>query len=144
MRFPLCLAALVAAVIQPAFAQGWAAYENGRFGYETAIPPGFSGQGESDNGDGQTFDKPGTTQTLAAWGANMLEESFEAEVEASMGYAQSEGFNISFQTVTPEWATFSGIAGDRQFIRRIILLCDRQSTASISLQFSSRDAADIK
>ena len=128
----------------PAFAQGWESYGNARFGYESSIPPDYSGYGESDNGDGQVFGNPGTMQSLALWGANMVEESFEAEVAASIGYAEHDGFNISFQTITPEWATFSGVMGDRQFTRRMILLCDRQSTASFNLQFSSQDAADIK
>jgi hypothetical protein len=128
----------------PALAIGWTSYGNGRFGYQSAIPPGFSGYGESDNGDGQIFDNPGTMQTLALWGANMAEENFEAEVSASIGYAERDGFNIFFQTVTPQWAVFTGVMGDRQFTRRMILLCDRMSTASMTLQFSSREAADIK
>ncbi|WP_108395579.1 hypothetical protein [Devosia submarina] len=128
----------------PAFAIGWSSYENGRFGYQSAIPPGFSGYGESENGDGRIYDRPGTMQTLSLWGAHMLAESFEAEVAASIGYAERDGFNISFQTVTPQWAVFSGVMGDRQFTRRMILLCDRMSTASMTLQFSSRDAADIR
>lgn len=140
----LWIAACVALIALPAFAQGWSSYENARFGYQSVIPPGHSGYGESDNGDGQIFDNPGTMQTLTLWGAAMVKESFEAEVAASIGYAERDGFNISFQTVTPEWATFSGMMGDRQFIRRMILLCDRVSTASFTLQFLSREAADMK
>jgi hypothetical protein len=143
-RMRLLLVLWFALLSLPAFAQGWESYGNARFGYQSAIPPGFSGYGESDNGDGQIFDNPGTMQSLALWGANMLEESFEAEVAASIGYAERDGFNISFQTITPEWATFSGVTGDRQFTRRMILLCDRQSTASFTLQFSGREAADMK
>ena len=142
MRLVIIFCAALIAL--PAFAQGWDVYRSARFAYRSSIPPGYSGNGESDNGDGQVFDNPGTMQTLTVWGAYMLEESFEAEVAASIGYAEQDGFNISFQTVTPEWASFSGVMGDRQFIRRMILLCDRESTASFTLQFSSREAADIK
>lgn len=143
-RMRLLVTVCFALLALPAFAQGWESYANARFGYQSSIPPGYSGYGESDNGDGQIFDNPGTVQSLALWGANMVEESFEAEVAASIGYAERDGFNITFQTITPEWATFSGVMGDQQFTRRMILLCDRASIASLTLQFSSREAADMK
>jgi hypothetical protein len=140
----LAIVSFIAALAFPALAQEWGDYVNSRFGYVGMVPPGFFLVSESDNGDGAIFDHAGTVQSLAFWGAHMMEESFEAEVEASMGYTEGDGFNISFSTVTPEWATFSGVSGQQQIINRMILLCDRASYASFSLKFSSREAVDIK
>jgi hypothetical protein len=126
--------------IPPAQAQQWGVYHNNRFGYESSIPPGFSGYGESDNGDGEIYDHPGTSQTLTFWGANLAEASFEAEVAASIGYAERDGFTITASVVTSRWAEFSGTNGERQFTRRMILLCDGASTASMTLQFTLPDA----
>lgn len=142
MRRLLFLPLLLAA---PALAApDWSSYDNARYSYRGAVPPGFSGYGESDNGDGQIFDHQPTRQVLSYWGSMVPEDDFTAEVATAMANAEEQGWNIAYQAVTPDWATFTGIMGQQQFQTRMILLCDRISTASMTLQYTSAQAADIK
>lgn len=140
------LIALLALIALPATAQelGWGRYDNARFGYTSEIPAGFSGRGESDNGDGQIFDNAGKAQVLTLWGANITAEDFEAEVIARRGYAEQDGWNIAYQATTTYWASFSGVMGQRMFYTRMIALCDGLSYAALTVQYSAAQAADMK
>lgn len=140
----IALLALAAIATAPALAQDWGSYGNARFGYELAIPPGFSGYGESDNGDGQVFDRPELAQVLMAWGSMMVEEDFEAEVASRMQNAQDDGWNLAAQTVTPRWASFSGVLGQRMFDTHMIQLCDGASYAVWTAEYSAVNAADMR
>ena len=127
----------------PAFAQDWGHYENGRFGYGIDIPSGFAGDGESDNGDGQSFYNAKGAQGLLVWGGHLLSD-FEAEVTSAMDYAQAEnGWNIAYQATTPRWASFSGIKGFRTLYQRMVLLCDGTSYAAFRLEYSAADTAEM-
>lgn len=140
MRILLTL--LFALCTLPAFAQGWGHYENARFGYGIDIPPGFSGNGESDNGDGQGFTGPG--QSLLVWGGHMMSEDFEAEVASAIGFAEGDAWNITGQTVTPHWASFSAIKGFRILHQRMILLCDGTSYAAFQADYVVTESADMR
>ena len=136
------LALLFALCALPAFAQGWDHYDNARFGYSIDIPPGFSDNGESDNGDGQSFTGPG--QSLIVWGGYMLAEDFESEVASAIGFAEADAWNITGQTVTPRWASFSAIKGFRHLHQRMILLCDGTSYAGLQADYLVTDSADME
>ena len=143
MRILIVLLALMAL---PAAAQelGWGRYDNVRFGYSGEVPAGFSGYGESDNGDGQIFDDAGKAQVLSYWGANIVDEDFKAEVASRIGYAERDGWNIAYQAVTPRWASFSGVMGQRLFYTHMIELCDGLSYAAMTVQYSAAQAAEMK
>ena len=143
MRILIVLLALIALPVS-ARELGWGRYDNARFGYTSEIPAGFSGYGESDNGDGQIFDNAGKAQVLSFWGANVTAEDFEAEVAARMGYAERDGWNIAYQATTSYWASFSGVMGQRMFYTRMIALCDGLSYAAMTVQYSAAQAADMK
>jgi len=131
----LCLFAMLAS---PALGQEWTSYANVRFGYEGAVPPGFTSYGESDNGDGATY--ASTAQALYYWGSNLLEDSFEAEVAASIGYAERDGAQITRKSIDAEGAVFTGVAREQMFYRRMIPLCDGKSIAAFTLNYWPRDA----
>lgn len=127
----------------PAFAQDWVGYDNARFGYSIVIGPGFVGQGESVNGDGQSFYDTRGGKDLIVWGGN-LTEPFEAEFAAAMDYAVAEnGWNITYQAVTPRWGSFSGVQGSRIVYQRMILLCDGASYAAFRAEYSSVDLTEM-
>jgi hypothetical protein len=132
----LVILALLAA---PASAQDWSSYGNGRFGYEIDIPPLFVGQGESDNGDGQVFARQQGAARLTVWGANMMAPNFEGEVAQAIEFAKGDGWTVSYQAATPEWASFSGTNFGRIMYQRMVLLCDRHSWAAFQLDYSLRD-----
>ena len=136
----LILAALLAT---PALAQDWARYGNARFGYLVDIPAGFEAQGESANGDGQSFYYPQRARGLLVWGGNM-QGDFESEVNSAMDYAVAEtGWNITYQVVTPRWASFSGLKGSRILYQRMVLLCDGSSYGAFRLEYSAADISTM-
>ena len=139
---PLIFALLLALLVAPASAQDWGHYDKGRYGYSIAIPPDYLGQGESDNGDGQEFQRRRGAQRLTVWGGT-VNESFEAEVKWQMEQAEAGAWHVTYQAVTAEWASFSAIKGFRILYQRMILLCDRQSYAAFSLEYSVRDSASV-
>ena len=130
------LAALLLAVAGPTVADDWGRYENARFGYAIDIPPGFDGQGEADNGDGQVFATP--TAELRVYGGYVLEGDFEDEVNALQQTAVEAGWTITYQAVTPRWASYSGTQGSRIFYARAIALCDG-AVAEFSLTYGKVD-----
>ena len=89
MRFAVLIFAVLLAT-GPALSQDWGFYMNARFGYVIDIPPGYSGEGEADNGDGQIFNADDGTQLLRVYGANAL-DGFEAAVENAMEKARAGG-----------------------------------------------------
>lgn len=127
----------------PAFAQGWERYDNARFGYSMDLPPVFAGSGESYTSDGESFYNPKGAQGLVVWGAS-LEGDFESEVTSTMDLAVAEnGWNITYQAVTPRWASFSGIENGRVLYQRMILLCDGTSYAAFRAEYSVSDTAEM-
>jgi hypothetical protein len=120
----------------PALATEWGHYENARFGYAIDIPPGFEGQGEVDNGDGQVFSTP--TAELRVYGGYILEGDFEDEIQALQQTAVEAGWTITYQAATPRWASYSGTQGSRIFYARAIALCDG-AVAEFSLTYGKVD-----
>lgn len=134
---------LFALFATPSFAQGWEQYGNVRFGYTIDIPSGFGPGTESDNGDGASFYNARGAQGLLVWGSTLLED-FEGEAASAMDYAIAEnGWNITYQAVTPRWASFSGIRGSRVLYQRMVLLCDGSSYAAFRAEYSVADVSDM-
>jgi hypothetical protein len=119
----------------PAFAQVWGVYSNARFGYTIAIPPGFSGNGESDNGDGQVFETANGEALLRVYGGNNLEVSFAESLRTGMQYAREAGWDLSYERVTRNWASYSGTRDGRILYARAIALCDRDQFAAYELEY---------
>lgn len=111
----------------PAFADDWKRYENGRFGYGIDVPPTFTWGRESDNGDGRSF-RDGARR-LSVWGGNIVEGDFEGAARAAIGYATDEGWGITYESVAPDWLSYSATQGVRVRYERMVALCDGQYAA---------------
>jgi hypothetical protein len=127
----------LALLIGPA-AGGWGHYNNARFGFSIDVPPGFAVQGESANGDGNTFTTP--TAELRAFAGNIVERDFESEVRGEQGAVTDEGFAITYQATTPQWASFSGKHGGRIVYGRLVAICHDQFMGFV-LEYSAADIA---
>lgn len=136
----LILALLVALFAAPVLAQD--RYDNARFDYGIDIPPGYAGQGESANGDGQTFRKSGQA-ALSVWGGYLLGD-FEDDVNMAMQSAEADAWNVTRQATTPRWAEFSAIKGIRILYQRIVLLCGGTSYASFRVDYLVTDSAAME
>ena len=71
----------------PALAAGWGSYENARFGYVIDVPPDFEWGEEAANGDGRVFTSGDGTQTVTAYGGNIIEADFETSITQAMNFA---------------------------------------------------------
>ncbi|WDR06598.1 hypothetical protein PSQ90_03800 [Devosia rhodophyticola] len=140
MRALVLVVMLVCAI--PALASDWGYYSNARFGYGIDIPPDFTGLGESDNGDGQRFERTGRAQILVVWGGNAL-AGFGVETAERIGYLAPKGWNVTYQATTPTWASFSAVAGQRVLYQRMIALCGGQQYAAFQLKYSMIDIAKM-
>jgi hypothetical protein len=140
VRILLFLAMILLAT--PAAAQQWGEYENARFGYIIDVPPGYAGEGEADNGDGQIFSNPDGTQVLRVFGGNAL-EGFGARVAEVMAGAREAGWNLSYERVTPDWASFSGTRDGIIVYARAIPLCAGRQFASFELHYPEGDVDEM-
>jgi hypothetical protein len=138
MRIILTL--IFALLALPAFAQSWDRYDNARFGYGVDIPPGFSIQGESDNGDGVTYAAAGRPTYLVIWGGH-LSSDFETETAQRMAWDADEAWNVTYQATTPRWASWSAIKGSRILYQHMVQLCDATSYAAFRAEYSVTDTA---
>jgi len=129
---------LVPVLLMPlsAMAAGWSHYSNARFGYAIDVPPGFIGQGESANGDGQAFKTP--TATLRVFGRYIVDGGFEDQVRAEQDYAKQDGWAITYAVSTPRYASFSGVKAGRVSYTRMIPLCG-DAFAEFDLAYSKAD-----
>lgn len=139
MRLLILLALFLFA--SAAMAAEWSTYQNPRFGYVIGIPPEFSGEGEAQNGDGQVFRPADGTQLLRVYGGNNIEQSFEASVKTAMGYARDAGWMLSYERVTPGWASYSGTRNGQILYARAIALCGGSQYAAFELEYPERDLA---
>jgi hypothetical protein len=132
-------ALLLAIVALPVQAAGWGHYGNVWYGYGIDIPPGFVGQGESGNGDGQVFKLSGATLTV--FGANIVEGDFETEVAQRQRFAQQAGWAITYQVSTPTRASFSGKQGGQILYTRMVAACGGTQFALFQLTYGSASIA---
>lgn len=140
MRHILVLLATFALAL-PTLAQvPWGYYANARYGYELDIPPGFEGQGESQNGDGQVFLFDGRVGKLTAWGGSFVAEpDFESEANARFASDTAAGWGVMAQAASPGWATWSATKAGRVLQHHMIQLCDGAGYAAIRLEYAQVD-----
>lgn len=117
-------------------------YANARFGYAIVLPAGFAPDKRApDNGDGLTLRNEAGTQRLAVWGGQIVEADFDAHAQVAIGSATQGGWRMSYQAVTPGWASYSGSRNGQVLYGRAIALCDGLSYASFQLEYPERDIA---
>lgn len=136
---------LLLALINPALAQYWQSYANAAYGYAIDIPPGYEHFADSADGNGAIFMLDGRFQELTVWGARLgaSPEAFGTAVTARQGEDEAAGWNVSYQALTPDWATWSARRDDFVLYQRMILLCDRQSYAAVRSVYPMQDLYDM-
>lgn len=129
----------------PAHAQSsWGYYVNPRFGYELDTPPGFEGQGESENGDGEVFLLDGRVGRLTVWGSSFAAEpDLEAEANRRFAADTDAGWGVTAQAATPTWATWSAQKSGRVLVNHMIALCDGSGYAALRLEYAQTDRSRL-
>jgi hypothetical protein len=139
----LCLLAVLVAAALPAWADGhaWADYNNIKYAYAGCYPKGiFTGQGESDAGDGQAF--------IAADGANITmygaygTDGLRDEMTADKTYFFGAAGRPTLQVLKPGYFIFSGYKGEDIVYEKKILSGDVFVTFSITYPKAHRALYD--
>lgn len=132
----LLLALLMTLVTTAALAAEWNRYENPRFGYEIALPPGFTPVGPPPtNGDGRVFRSDDGTQVLRVYGGNVIDPEFGDAVGRAMAAATEVGWTLSYKRVTPRWASYSGTRNSMILYARVVALCGGTQFASFEIEY---------
>ncbi len=137
------LLALLIGFTTPALAADWGRYDNSRFGYTIAVPPEFEDMGEAENGDGSVFRGGFGTQVLTVFGGNIVDTDFAGEVAQRMKWAEDSGWNLTYQAVTPSWASYSAKRSGRILYARMISLCGGAQFAMFELEYFDVDLAEL-
>lgn len=140
MRFVFAFAVLLFAA--PVLAADWGEYVNSRYGFVVGVPPGFTGQGESDNGDGQVFRSRDGAQKLTVWGGFLTDGDFSSEMQARLADDAGEGWTITYQASTPQWISYSGTRQGSVIYARGIARCSDQY-AMFRLQYPTADMSRL-
>ena len=119
----------------PALAAEWTHYDNARFGYGIDIPPGYSVVQDALNGDGVILKSPNGRATLRVYGGHDMEADFEASLATAMGYAEADGWVLSYKRVTPDWASYSGTRNGQILYTRAISICEGTGYAAFELVY---------
>ena len=141
MRMSLALVLCLLAV--PAVAEEWDSYANDRFGYRIPVPPGFVGEGESDNSDGQTFTGVAQNGTLTVW-ASHGSGNFAMDALAEGNGLGQDAWHVTTQVIRPIEARFSAIKGIRVLREAMMLLCDGNAIAIFRLDYPVTASADME
>ena len=75
-------------------------------------------------------------------GGNITEGDFESAVASAREYLAGDGWTITYEAVTPSWASLSGTQGQRILYQRMIALCDGQY-AAFRLEYSAVDSSEL-
>lgn len=128
---------LIFAGIAPGFAQGWGSYANKRYGASADIPPGFEPMGpEAANSDGLIFRSRQGGALVTIFGTQ-ISGGFEKAVADMIAYEHSyHGWNVTGQTVTPDWAEYAGNVGGRQLRVRVVAACNGKHAIAAKLEFN--------
>ena len=134
---------ILALATLPASAANWSRYENSRFGYGVDVPPDYAALGESDNGDGQVFKARNGRETLTAWGSYLVDTDFSGEIAQRISDGAAAGWDITYQSITPTWASWSGSRAGSVVYARAIASCRGQQAAFFTLEYSKADIARL-
>lgn len=140
IRSILIAAALVASLAPGVGAAGWGRYENGRYQYAIAIPPGFSSVTEAENGDGGVAMSEDGKAELRAWGSYITEQNFSAEIALRIDQDEADGWRISYDQRRANSASWSGTKANRILYARAVTGCDG-AAIYFNLEY---DRADLK
>jgi hypothetical protein len=124
LRHALLLTAALSASSPSLAADGWSNYSNPRFGYSAAVPPGFTLHREADNGDGATFRSGDGRSELSIYGTMIEDGEFSGDAHEQIGRDRDGGWTITYDKVTPGWASYSGSRFADILYVRGIALCD--------------------
>jgi hypothetical protein len=131
------LALIFALLATPTLAAEWGHYVNERFGVEADVPPGFAPGQAPANGDGRAFST--ATARLSIHGSLIVEGDFESTAAQRIQWTADDGWAVTYQAVTPGWASWSEKRGSRILYTRAIRMCGGAAIGAFELEYSEAD-----
>ena len=98
------------------------------------------GDGETAQGDGQSFRSTDGTQSLLVLGGTSFDD-IESLGTRHMRYDAMEGWAVTIDGSTPGWVAYSGSRNGMVLKVRLIPICPRWQYARLELSYPERDAA---
>jgi len=123
-RITALVCAALALLLTQALAQDWTPFGIRRFGFIFDVPPGFFfvRNHKEDAGEGALFQNP-EGDFVVVWGINVDIRDFPSAVEELMQKDEDDGWDLTYQQLTPKWAAYSGVRDDRIKYVKSISVC---------------------
>ena len=117
-----------------ASSQEWQQFGVLQSGFVFDVPPGFLLTQRAENGQGATFEEKGGA-SLVVWGEELATGDFRARIGGQMAADERNGWHLTYRRLTPRWASYSGIKGDKiRYFRAVAICGDR--VAAFELDYS--------
>jgi hypothetical protein len=126
---------MLPAMTVPAFAGAhWGSYLDQRYGFQSAVPPGFVSRGAPDVDDLTTFDGPDGA-TLIVWGGPLTDDPLPLDAKDRVDYEVGDGWTITHEAIGKTRASYSGTKGSDVLYAREISGCNGRMHAGFYLQY---------
>jgi len=126
----------------PAAAQDSNVMEDSRFGYSLPIPAGYELSLRPEAGNSRLYHNA-QGDILAVWAGQLEERSFADEVKARRQQDEAAGWEITYDRMTDDWASYSGLQGDQiRYVRAIRYCGDRTAFFLIDYAHSEKGRYD--
>jgi hypothetical protein len=103
-------------------AVSWTEFTDPRFGFRMEIPAEYQLSYETEQQNGRFFHTR-TGDFLATWFSPASEGTFAADVRLRQEQDEANGWAISYERITPTWASYSGTKGGEIRYVRAVDIC---------------------
>jgi serine/threonine-protein kinase len=133
---------LAVALKASAQAESFRTYSNPRFGATAEVPSDWRADPPPENGDGLVFRSPDGAAAITVSG--VLNAADSAAAAMNDEEKPNDGEKITFHQRGARFVIASGLAGDRIFYRKSLLVCRDQIWNHVSLGLSRRPQGRIR
>jgi hypothetical protein len=140
----IALGALPLALVltSPAPAQDWHVLNDQAFGYSVPIPSEYELTMRPDVGNSRLYHNA-RGDLLAVWAGGLEDGSFPEQVRDRRRQDEERGWNVSYERITRDWASYSGTHGDQiRYVRAIRYCGDRTAFFLIDYKQAEKDRYD--
>ena len=114
--------------------QEWQQFGVLHSGFVFDVPPGFRLTQRAVDGQGATFEEE-SGASLIVWAEDLAIGGFRARILGQMAADEQSGWHLTYRRVTPRWASYSGIRGNKiRYFRAVAICADR--VAAFELDYS--------
>jgi hypothetical protein len=142
--FGNALQALTLALLltSPAHAQDWRMLNDEPFGYSVPIPSGYELTMRPEAGNSRIYHNA-RGDILAVWAGELEGRSFPEQVRDRRRQDEERGWNVSYERITRDWASYSGTQGDQiRYVRAIRYCGDRTAYFLIDYRRTEKERYD--